>query len=522
MATCPSPTELDEYESESDSGYEYDSSVNPSSVVDHYWVWCSPPWEHLLGETYGKWLVFKSMPTGELDEMWHTIVQCVENGEFGEGCTGAKCSTTRENPDEAPVGSRNGVICVYTTTEAMDGVGLLLIQKVRQTIRYKTDETTLAGRYAYKGHGKVTVRTLYWNDGQPSFGPRTLPADVNPTSIIDDVWVYCTPPSSLATDGAALAAYHGKWLIFEPMVSLDETWHTIRRAVESGEFGKGYKGARCSTSFRPNNTDSDGVIQVSTTKEGMEEVGMKIINKLKRDILYRHKNPAQADRYHGRPLTTTWLYWNDGQPSFGHHRTRPADVNPTSVTDDRWVQCKPPSAPEDDAHDTTEVHGKWQIFEPMVSLDETWHTIRRAVENGEFGKGCIVVRCSTALKPKNRAPDSDGVIEISTTKEGMDEVGMKLINKVERDIQYQHNVADEHPQASRYHRRGPMKTRLYWNNGKPSFGRRTQPPNINPTSVTDKRWVQCRPPYAPAAAYHGKWQIFEPMDRYHWMKRGTR
>ena len=191
MAIRASPIELDE--SESDSGYEYDSSVNPSTVDDHYWVWCSPPREHLLGETYGKWLVFKPKATGELDDTWHMIAKCVENGE---GCTGAKCSTARENPDEAPVGSSNGVICVYSTKVMVNDVGLQLIQKVRQTMRYKTDETTLAGRYAHKGHGKVSVRSLYWNDGQPSFGPRTLPADVNPPSVTDDRWVECKPPSA--------------------------------------------------------------------------------------------------------------------------------------------------------------------------------------------------------------------------------------------------------------------------------------------------------------------------------------
>ena len=65
----------------------------------------------------------------------------------GDGCTGAKCSTALDNPDEAPIGSPNGVIglCVYTTAEAMDEVGLMLVEKVHQTTRYKTNETTLKG-----------------------------------------------------------------------------------------------------------------------------------------------------------------------------------------------------------------------------------------------------------------------------------------------------------------------------------------------------------------------------------------
>ena len=45
------------------------------------------------------------------------------------------------------------------------------------------------------------IRTIiYWNNGKPSIGPRTLPSDVNPTSIDDDAWVYmyCKPPLVLA------------------------------------------------------------------------------------------------------------------------------------------------------------------------------------------------------------------------------------------------------------------------------------------------------------------------------------
>ena len=58
---------------------------------------------------------------------------------------------------------------VYTTREAMDEVGLILIHKVKQTIRYKTDEATYSGQYAHKGDKNITCRTIYWNGGDPSF-----------------------------------------------------------------------------------------------------------------------------------------------------------------------------------------------------------------------------------------------------------------------------------------------------------------------------------------------------------------
>ena len=305
MAACPQPPDL--------------SRVNPTTVTDRYWVYCRPPVRHLLGETYGKWLVFKPKASGALDEIWHTIRRCVENGDFGDGCTGAKCSTALENPDEAPIGSPNGVICVYTTAETVDEVGLMLVEKVRQTMRYKTDETTLKGLYAHKGHGKVTIRTIYWNNGKPSIGPRSLPPDVNPTSVTDDYWVYCKPPSDAEARDSQVV--YGKWQIFEPMASLDETWHVIRRSVERGELGKGCTNAWCSTALKPEYIppNSNGVIEVSTTKEGMDEVGMKLINKVERDIQYRYKEferPPRTSRYQRKRPMKTSLYWNSGEPSF--------------------------------------------------------------------------------------------------------------------------------------------------------------------------------------------------------------
>ena len=41
----------------------------------------------------------------------------------------------------------------------------------------------------------------------------------------------------------------GEWLVFEPMESLDEIWHTTQHAVKSGECGRGGTAARCSTSW---------------------------------------------------------------------------------------------------------------------------------------------------------------------------------------------------------------------------------------------------------------------------------
>ena len=116
-------------------------------------------------KTLGKWLVFKR--SERLDETWHTIRKAVDSGELG--ATGAKCSTAKDNPLKYPRNSNKGVICVYTSEETMDEVGFKLIHMVKQDIRYKTDEATLKGEYKVTGYKKVTVKTIFWNNGEPGF-----------------------------------------------------------------------------------------------------------------------------------------------------------------------------------------------------------------------------------------------------------------------------------------------------------------------------------------------------------------
>ena len=83
------------------------------------------------------------------------------------GAVAAKVSTGLPNPTASD--SETKVICVYTTQEDMDEVGLKLIWIVKETIRYKTDMATRQGLYRVRGYKKTTCRTLKWNSGDPIF-----------------------------------------------------------------------------------------------------------------------------------------------------------------------------------------------------------------------------------------------------------------------------------------------------------------------------------------------------------------
>lgn len=139
------------------------SSSNPSTCTDTYWVFVDGP-DHLRSqEPFGKWLVFRKR--SELDETWHMIKQCVASGELG--AIAAKSSTALENPNA--LHKDTGVICVFTTEEDADVVGLNLVHMLKHDIRYKTDMATYSGMYVNRGVTKTTCKTIYWNDGNPSF-----------------------------------------------------------------------------------------------------------------------------------------------------------------------------------------------------------------------------------------------------------------------------------------------------------------------------------------------------------------
>ena len=135
----------------------HNRSLNPSLVTDDSWVWVDNPAAAVLGETYGKWLVFAKRGS-ELDGLWHMIHPLVSSGSLG--ATQGKCSTSFPNPNAFD--PNRGVICVYTTRDMRDQVGERLLKTVQRTIRYKSDEATMAGRYAVRGHKGTTEKTLHW------------------------------------------------------------------------------------------------------------------------------------------------------------------------------------------------------------------------------------------------------------------------------------------------------------------------------------------------------------------------
>ena len=138
------------------------SSIKPTECTTDYWIYCKGP-ERLAerGEIYGKWLIFRK--PSQMDELWEDVSARVISGELLSPA--AKVSTMIDHKPTST--GKDMVICVYTTKEDIDVVGMKLVHVVKQTIRYKTDEATLAGAYTAHGHKKTTIKTINWNKGEP-------------------------------------------------------------------------------------------------------------------------------------------------------------------------------------------------------------------------------------------------------------------------------------------------------------------------------------------------------------------
>ena len=240
----------------------------PSSVSDVEWIYTFPYNDAIRDkETFGKWLVFRS--DAQLDETWQLIKEHVRNGYLG--ATAADTSTMLKSKTCL---FGDGVVCVFTTKEDIDQVGLKLIRLVGDKIlRYKTDAATSRNVYRVYGAPKTIYKSLRWNNGNPQF------------------W---------------FDKRYGNWYIrCARHENFDSMLQSIQQASEDGMLGD-----INSVRFFTPRTDNVRVISVCTTEEDIENVGRSIIQIVRRDIHYKATNMCAGMR------KKALLRWNKGSPIF--------------------------------------------------------------------------------------------------------------------------------------------------------------------------------------------------------------
>ena len=128
----------------------------PSQVTDKYWLHAERKKGDYPAATSnsGKWLIF--VPISQIDEVWTKIKHATEDGRLGDS---AKAATAKPNSNATDPATK--VICVYT----YDWTDKADVSRIRQDLRalgivskdpYKADHDTLTGRYARRGHKRIS------------------------------------------------------------------------------------------------------------------------------------------------------------------------------------------------------------------------------------------------------------------------------------------------------------------------------------------------------------------------------
>lgn len=111
--------------------------------------------------------------------------------------------------------------------------------------------------------------------------------------LTKSAWIYAFPSDWNNEDGKLC---FGKWLVFRKHEELDETWQLIKTHVRSGYLGK--QCADCSTMVRTETSGTKGVICVFTSKEDIDEIGLKLIKLvLDKKLLYKTNAATMRNLY---------------------------------------------------------------------------------------------------------------------------------------------------------------------------------------------------------------------------------
>ena len=234
----------------------------PTQVFDDEWIYAYPDEDGPQGEPFGKWLVFRKYE--DLNQTWELIKEQVRSGKLGASLANTSTMVKTETSGE------DGVICVFTTKEDMDEVGLKLLKLIPdEEIRYKTNSATDRNIYIVYGARKATYKTLHRNgDGEPIF---------------------------------SFDKRYGKWIIQCTKHNVDSMYQSIRKAAEEGALGDVW-GVEV---YR----DSDVAnISVFTTEEDVYKVGYNISEMVKCNIRFKTTNLCAGE------LKRICLWWNQGSP----------------------------------------------------------------------------------------------------------------------------------------------------------------------------------------------------------------
>ena len=263
----------------------------------------------------------------------------------------------------------------------------------------------------------------------------------NPTEVKDHN-VHAFPPNVGYRDFKHLQQVaQGKWMVFRPYTELDETWHMIRREVETGALVEKSLAAHSTTKIYDPTSHGPGpvvtgLICVYSKEEDADDVGFILINMVKHDIKYKTEkattNHKYAWRLQDKSVCLKTLYWNHGKPSFVLEGELCHGPRCYGIKDIWHLNCV--SAPKS-IMSTASAYGRWVIAPFWEDLTSLWHFLKKDIEEGLLGPVEMVCPPKLNYHDKNEEP----VFLVYTARENKESVGLTLAVLVERDIRYEIN-----------------------------------------------------------------------------------
>ena len=250
-------------------------------------------------------MIFKHL--NKIDETWEMIRRAIVEDNL-QGSRYAAVSCMRYNPSIGGPGEQTcGVICVYTQEHDMDAIGFRLIEMVKHDIKYKTDQASINREYSFTGSGPVSLKTIYWNNGMPSFvcedgacfGTSYEQEDIWHSNVVD------------APESLKYGAIHGYWVLYLKYAELTRLWHFLKKQIESHRKNFGVIRMVCPQKRVRNSPTEMPEFHLYTNKKNMKAVGLRLIRFVERNIVYQYKQQK-----YGHTARPEVLYWNNGEPDY--------------------------------------------------------------------------------------------------------------------------------------------------------------------------------------------------------------
>ena len=213
----------------------------------------------------------------------------------------------RYNPTKGGPGPcTSAVICVYTEEHNMNAIGFKLIEIAQQGIKYKTNSDSWAGKYVHIGFKNVTIKTIFWNNGRPSFSCEDKPC-YGTSGHKEDIWhlnVVEVPKEFASKE------IYGWWILELENEDLTPLWHILKDKIECKTENFGVARMVCPPKRNHWSAEEKGIFQLHVAKGWKDSVGYKLIDLVKTDIVFEQK---RSDR---RSHCYETLFWNNGEPAY--------------------------------------------------------------------------------------------------------------------------------------------------------------------------------------------------------------